>query len=161
MATEQLPDFDLVQRCHLGLAAELKKCRNIPAFDQSAAIFQELRHLNQAVTSLGEEVTSLKQEVAGLREDVTSLRQEVTSLRQEAAGLGEEVTSLRQEVAGLGEVTSLRQDISTIHIRIAIPTTWQDSQIACLSPLMPLFNPWSVSIPTSQLKDSQQRHKKS
>jgi len=48
----QQPDFDRIQQCHLDLASELNKCRNIPSLDQGAAILQEIRLLRQDVTRI-------------------------------------------------------------------------------------------------------------
>lgn len=48
----QQPDFNLIQQCHLDLASELNKCRNIPSLDQGAAILNEIRLLREDVNKM-------------------------------------------------------------------------------------------------------------
>ena len=48
----QQPDFNRIQQCHLDLASELNKCRNIPALDQGAAILNEIRLLREDVNKI-------------------------------------------------------------------------------------------------------------
>lgn len=48
----QQPDFNRIQQCHLDLASELNKCRNIPSLDQGAAILNEIRLLREDVNKI-------------------------------------------------------------------------------------------------------------
>jgi hypothetical protein len=48
----QQPNFQLITQCHQSLAAELSKCRNIPAFDGAAAILAAIQQLGLKIDGL-------------------------------------------------------------------------------------------------------------
>ena len=52
----QLPDFDIIARCHQSLATELAKCRNVPAFDLGAEILNEMRGMREEMRRMNEKI---------------------------------------------------------------------------------------------------------
>jgi hypothetical protein len=70
----QLPDFDIIARCHQSLATEhqslaieLVKCRNVPAFDQGAEILNAIRGMREEMNGMREE---MNEKIDGINEKI-------------------------------------------------------------------------------------------
>ena len=74
----QLPDFDIIARCHQSLAqslatghqslaTELAKCRNVPAFDQGAEILNAIREMRE---EMNEKIDGINEKIDGINEKI-------------------------------------------------------------------------------------------
>jgi hypothetical protein len=59
----RLPDLDVMVRCYQGIANELPKFRNIPAFDVGAAILTEMRAMREEMKEMNEKIDGINEKI--------------------------------------------------------------------------------------------------